>query len=910
MAASLIGNAMSAQDRKQSEDAGLWASSPALFLAGCFALGILLGGWPEVAAGSQSTLIPALIVAASVCLLAGAIQVRARRLGWATLAATAGFVLAGAAATLLFNFRFPPRHVSHLESWGIDPSRPVEVAGVLLSDPLPAPSGPELEIEAAKLSQVRDGRPVTMDRASGKIRLRIGVGWRAAGSDLSEALEARAGDQIQALMRLRRPRVYYNPGSFDFRARAASIDDLYWEGSVEDTAALRVLPAARVVAPGRLLEVARGRLRNAIDGLYPPWSRRGRDGAVLKAIVLGDRSSLDSATIDHFRASGLYHLLVIAGLHVGLIAALILGLLRLLGVRGRGSYLWLLVLMVAYAFLVEQRAPTLRATLMLVAFMVAKLLDRDHASLNAIGLAALALLVARPAWLLESGFQLSFGAALLIVGLAAPLLKLTIEPYRSALGHLEDVERDTALLPKQAQFRLDLRLLLSSLRRRWSLLDGHVGAARRMIVWPVLAVLWAAEMVVFSAVLQTGLLLPMVKEFHRVALAGIAFNAAAVPLMALLLAWAIPTILLATVIPAWAVWPGKAVAGILSVIFSLAEMPHLPAWLSYRVPSPPPWVAVAFAFSAVLVAATLGRSRRGFVASSMVFALAAWLVATAPFHPDLPERELEVTALDCGRGTATFVSLPGRLTVLIGAGGYGSARAPGFAPAKRWDPGENIVSPYLWSRRLKRLNVLVVPGGNLDGFESILENFAVSEIWYPAKMAARSQPDSGVAWQPVLEEAGRRGTFGREVGPGESLRLGSTLFQILGPLPGQAADLNASDPPLTLRIVSQEGSALITQGISAQTAQQLLIAGPDLRSLVFAADGQIAASREGWSLIQKAAPQIAVLGPLPVLGGTPILGPEANGIRLLRTDLQGATTVEMRGSLLAVRTFRGGRILP
>ncbi|HEY6291510.1 MAG TPA: ComEC/Rec2 family competence protein, partial [Terriglobia bacterium] len=341
----------SKQTRTQPEDVGFRLSSPALFLAGSFALGIVVAESPHAAAKSLLGLIPALIVVAALCLLAAAVQVRARREGWAAFAAMTGFVFAGAAAALLFSFRFPPHHVSHLESWGVDSGRPVQVEGVLVSDPLPTPSGPEFEIEATKLEQAGDERTVTINPASGKIRVRIEVSRSASGSDLNGVFEARSGDRIQALMRLSSPHVYYNPGSFDFRARAASIDDLYWEASVADVPALRIVPSGQAATMARFIETARGRLREAIDRLYPPWSAEGRDGAVLKAIVLGDRSSLDSATIDHFRASGLYHLLVIAGLHVGLIAALTLGLLRLLGLSARWRNLGVLVIMVAYAFL-------------------------------------------------------------------------------------------------------------------------------------------------------------------------------------------------------------------------------------------------------------------------------------------------------------------------------------------------------------------------------------------------------------------------------------------------------------------------------------------------------------------------------------------------------------------------------
>ena len=98
-----------------------------------------------------------------------------------------------------------------------------------------------------------------------------------------------------------------------------------------------------------------------------------------------------------------------------------------------------LALLIFYAFLVEQRAPTLRATLMISLYLLARLLYRSSSTLNAIGLAALVLLLWRPAWLFESGFQLSFSAALLIAGLVVPILERTTEPYRRALRGLDEM---------------------------------------------------------------------------------------------------------------------------------------------------------------------------------------------------------------------------------------------------------------------------------------------------------------------------------------------------------------------------------------------------------------------------------------------------------------------------------------
>src|SRR5207248_3145571 len=128
--------------------------------------------------------------------------------------------------------------------------------------------------------------------------------------------------------------------------------------------------------------------------------------------------------------------------------------------------------------------------LMISMYLLARLFYRDHTALNAIGLAALVLLVYRPAWLFESGFQLSFSAALIIVGLAAPILGRTIEPYRRALHELHEVDFDSALEPQQAQFRLDLRLLIATLGKWWGWLHRHRRITTAIVITPVRAFLW------------------------------------------------------------------------------------------------------------------------------------------------------------------------------------------------------------------------------------------------------------------------------------------------------------------------------------------------------------------------------------------------------------------------------------
>jgi competence protein ComEC len=471
--------------------------NPLLAVALSFALGIVFTrfGHPTLEAASH------LLVGAGICLVAGLAALRADWHRASALLAVGGFMATGAASAPLFEVRFAPNHIRHLAEWGLDTNGTVQLEGVVVTAPRHTPSGDEFNLESRRLLSGGDARPII-----GKIRLRI-AGWN--GPHTTEAasnLHLQYGDSIRAAVRLRRPHVYRNPGEFDYARYMEAIEDLYWEGTVRSTALVENLPApnqhlydrARLLVPH-----IRERLFQGIDRLYPPWSAEGRDGAVLKAVLLGERSSLDSDTIEDFRRSGLYHLLVIAGLHVGLLALLAELGLRLLGLREDARSIFVLAFLLGYACLVEQRAPTLRATLIITVCLLARLLYRWHVALNAIGLAALLLLLARPAWLFESGFQLSFCAALLIAGLAAPILARTTEPYRGGLLQIHAVDRDPSLAPRLAQFRLDVRSLIAALRGRVAFLDRHPAWADTLVTGPARAFLWTANIVLFSVVLNS-----------------------------------------------------------------------------------------------------------------------------------------------------------------------------------------------------------------------------------------------------------------------------------------------------------------------------------------------------------------------------------------------------------------------
>lgn len=873
--------------------------SPLLLLAACFALGIAVvrpgHGWaPGVAF---------LLAAAAACLLAGVLLLRGRWYRVSSALALLGFVAAGAAAAQLFEVRFPPDHVSHLAELGIDLEDPVRLEGRLVSNPARAPYGQQFDVEVRRLESRGRAHSVT-----GKVRLRLLVPDDPETLAAADSLRLRYGDLIRVLVQLRRPRVYQNPGSFDFRRWMESIEDVSYTGTIKSPFLVERLPNPNPPRLRALFGNTRRSLLQGIDRLYPPWSAQGRHGAVLKAILLGDRSSLDSDTIENFRRTGLYHLLVISGLHVGLLAMVVGVLLRAMRLREKWRSALLLLFLLGYAALVEQRAPTLRATLIILLYLVSRYLYREESGLNAIGLAALALLVYRPAWLFESGFELSFAAALLIAGLAVPILERTTEPYRRALWHLDEVDRDAALTPRQAQFRLDVRALAAGLRTRASFFARHPQVGTTVVVSPIRVLVWAANMLLFSAVLQLGLLLPMAETFHRVTYAGIGLNALAIPLMTALLALAVPTVVLSATLPALAVWPGKALALIMSGLFTLTDLPGLPAWLSYRVPEPPAWVSWGFAVTLVVAAWALGRHRRVLWVSLAALSGLAILISLHPFSPRLPRGALEVTMLDCGGGDALFVVLPDRTTMLVDAGGIRPSSGSGGAfPGRRWDPGEDIVSPYLWSRGVGRLDVVALSHAHQDhlgGLAAVVRNFRVGEFWHGANPPTP-------AYQALLGDVQRRGIPMRQLVAGDRLPLGKTDVEVLWPPAGRALSPGPSnDDSVVMRISSAEGSVLLPGDISDKVERELVSRGVPLDARLLKVAHHGARTSSSAEFLSQVSPSIALVA---AEGRSPpnLPSPEVldrlrtAGARTYRTSTAGAVTVTMKSSLLTVRAYGG-----
>jgi competence protein ComEC len=154
------------------------------------------------------------------------------------------------------------------------------------------------------------------------------------------------------------------------------------------------------------------------------WFERNVRGP-LGALLLGRTAELDRGMVASYRRGGLYHLLVVSGLHVVMAGALVLSLLALLRIGGKRRDLLLLAAIGLFVLVGGANPPAVRAGLVFAVFVAARLLERPIGGGQAIGLSALLLFLFSPAQIFSIGTILTFAA---VGGIA-----LFTEPIRRRL---------------------------------------------------------------------------------------------------------------------------------------------------------------------------------------------------------------------------------------------------------------------------------------------------------------------------------------------------------------------------------------------------------------------------------------------------------------------------------------------
>ncbi|MDA1314709.1 MAG: ComEC/Rec2 family competence protein [Acidobacteria bacterium] len=702
------------------------------------------------------------------------------------------------------------------------------------------------------------------------------------------------GTRVEFLARLRKPRNFQNPGSFDYVGYLAA-------ENVFLTATARAGTPIHQAVVGRggsvwlswiwqVRQAAERRLDAMLDRRDSPQAEE-----ILRALLLGQTSTLGSETRRDFQRTGAYHALVISGLHVGAVAFSLLFLLRLAMIPLVPRTLIAALIVIAYAFFVGAALPVTRAAWMCTAYLASGLVYRQRRALNVIAATAVLFLFVKPKLLEDPSFQMSFLAVALIAGVAVPILEKTLEPYRRALIDLWNQDRDIHVETRVAEIRVALRMWLDPLPSV-PRLPRKVAAGGVILV--LRAGVWAAELLVVSAVIQAGLALPMAAHFQRASWGGVSANLWIMPLLLLTLPVGLLSLLTNSE------WLGMAALRGAEAIAWVVNWHAKTLPTEIRTPPPPVWLAIVFCLSLAAVWWSFERASRRQWVSWAAFTISLALVVVHPFAPRFSPGRFEFSAIDVGQGESLLLVMPDGQTVLVDGGGlpdYGGTRTGGL------DIGDAVVSPYLWSRSIRRLAVLAVTHSDADhfgGVPALLENFEVGEIWLPQAAFGGEHHD----W---IEAVRNRGIPVVPLEAGYSRTLGGVLFEVLGPGPKLGLrEPSRNDQSLVLRAQYGNHGFLLTGDIEKQ-AEIDLVDGQGLRReevLKVAHHGSGTSSYQGF--LDQVRPTFAVIsaGHRNTYGHPhPAVLARLNklGIHVLRTDLDGLVSITTDGRRLLVDCLRG-----
>lgn len=696
------------------------------------------------------------------------------------------------------------------------------------------------------------------------------------------------GQRVEIEARVRPLRNFQNPGAFDYQAYEAH-SHIYWTASAPAGSEVVVQPGR---CGSRFWAVIFGLRTAALNRLEQLYKDNLYATGMLEATLIGETRKLEKIWTDHFRRTGTYHMLVIDGLHVTVLAACLLFLLRLCFLPELGALAMTAAAAWLYALVSGFNAPAVRAAGGFTFYLACRYVYRRGRLLNLLAGVAIIYLIYDPSQLFEAGFQLSFLSVAAIAALAVPLLEATSATFARGLAGISDSGRDPALPPLAAQFRVELRLLAETLHYYLHIPQDWI---LRTLAFGARITFFAYEIAIISTVIQIGLALPMAIYFHRISLSGLSANVIVVPLLALVVPvgflavftnWHLPALL-----AAWLLDAGEAVANW-----------HLRLEPSWRVADPPLWLSFALIVALIALAFAITRSRVwGWIATTGVVALFT-LLFLHPFAPRIHRGELELTAIDVGQGDSLLVSFPdGKLMLMDGGGivSFGKRAKP------RIDIGEDVVSPYLWRRSIRKIDVMAMTHAHDDhagGLPALIENFHPAELW------TGSTPASA-AWSAVEAKARTAKVKVVPLTSGRKFDFGGARIEVLSPPPDYvAADMPKNNDSLAMRISYGERSFLLTGDMEKPMEYKALSGAAPLHADVLKVGHHGSNTSSTDPFLDAVSPAFAIISdgfenpfrhPHPQV----LERLSAHHVSTFRTDLQGLITIRTDGHRIAVETF-------
>jgi competence protein ComEC len=719
------------------------------------------------------------------------------------------------------------------------PDYEVMIEGNIVGVPEMAGSNLLFAIEAVDLEKVD---------IQGKIRLVLS-GEMLNSTTMNHILPGR---RIAAVAKLKKPDTYFNPGVHSYDSRR---DGIVAYGYVKGMKGL-------ADHSGMLNWVHRKRKQ---IGIIINRSLAGDKAALLNAIIPGLKKGLSQELRDSFSTTGLAHLLSISGTHFGLLAFIIFSIIKNIVKHLPGRILKRITLyitptqlgamltfpaLIFYLLISGMSIPSVRSFIMVAIFMLALIFGRRGQWLNSLAIAACIILLWRP----DTLFDLSFALSFLAVYFIGHFLESDIFQRTQGRGHI-----------KQNHKKRDFRQLVHSMKEK----------IKTGVIISVSAVFGTAPVIAVA--------------FNQFPLISPLTNLIVTPLICLVLLPLGLVSSLCALILGFPVIPFNTLTDWMTgVALGLVKLFSAVPYANFHIHDPSFILVLLYYIAAFIII----KSRSVWRFVPLVAVLSIYLVL-----PYCSSGHMRAVFLDVGQGDASVVELPDKKIMLIDGG------------TKRPDMGRRIIAPYLWSRGVKKIDFIVLSHPHPDhygGLIYIMENFKVGQVW----LTGRTAYESGDFFNVVNKKKIPYKILAR----GDVLASGKYRIYVLHPYGGfhagspRGAYSNQNSDSMVLRVEADGSSILFTGDIEQEAEEDLVFLGDSLQSDVLKVPHHGSRTSIFGSFIEAVKPGLAVISVgrnnyfhHPHISALDTY--QDSGIRVLRTDLDGAVEVYFINGSYKTRTY-------
>lgn len=666
------------------------------------------------------------------------------------------------------------------------------------------------------------------------------------------------GDSVNMLATFKRPGSISNPGVFDYDWYLKR-KGIHVVAKVNDKRLVIKSPSDSSRFVFGILNFTEG-LRVKVNKFIDEGSYK--EPELLKALTTGTKKGMDSNVRETFIVTGTIHLLAISGLHVGLVAALFYGLMMFAFKRfgnmalrydiHRMALIATALMIVFYCLLAGYSIPTIRASLMAIAVIAALLIGRASDVYNLLIVAAFAILIFSPGALWSLSFILTFTAVLSIVYMT---------PRLGEIFKVDEIDKIKITRADNFIKRFEQFLFVN--------ISATIGT---------------------MAVIAWG--------FNRVSLISPVANIFAVPMVAVLV---VPLCLLSSISVLLNIEPMAHlffhIADIILQI-NLAILEFLSAFSFASIYVATPTLIELLCFYIILAAVFYIRKNR--LVKITVYTALVIFTMSSLYYP-LSHKfndKLKITYISVGQGDSTLIEFPGGKNMLIDGG-------PKYLRHGEvtFDAGRQIIAPFLWKNKIKNIDFVVLSHNQADhngGLGFIMEHFNTAELIH----SGRSDLSN---FQKILKD--KNITLTQLNVSGDPIEISGVTIRALWP--DEHSSYGVNDLSLVLDMSFGEKRFLFTGDISKEVELELLKKYPNLKTdvLKVAHHGSNTSSSE--EFISSVNPKYAVIS----AGRNNTFGfPKAkvlktlneNEIKVFRTDINGAVSVETDGKTLKVKSFLTG----